>query len=85
MKLENKYLSRRDVFIKLIESIGFKNHKRSILYTYNHVRIYVHVNRYTLYNSDGSTRFNIPLSDLKHIEDNFKKELRSIKLKKILE
>ena len=68
-------------FEKYIESIGFK--QINAYYYYNDHRIKLHYNWYDFYN--GSKWFEYyDLNDLRLIENYFKKELRTFKLKKIL-
>ena len=75
--------------IKYIRNIGFIRNENSddffILYDYGNKRIGIHVSHgmYSLYNGDkwcGEYEINY----LKPLENNFMKELRSFKLKKIL-
>ena len=72
----------RDEFIIYIESIGFKITEKKFLYKYKHCTICIWQNIYDIYNF-GWNR-GISYNDLTQLEKVFKKELRSIKLKKIL-
>ena len=70
-------------FKQFIESIGFKFNSHNIFYEYKEFKIYLRPNYYDLF--DGSIwTYCIKLNDLKPLEKYFKRELRSIKLKKIL-
>ena len=68
-------------FKKFIESIGFKYDGYS--YLYKEYRIDLYPTHYYFFNGSKGSKF-LDLNDLKPIEDYFKNELRSIKLKKIL-
>ena len=81
MKLSNQGLSSREEFIIFIESIGFKSIGR---YYYKEFVIYLYdIYHYDFFNG-SEWIFNIKLNDLRLIENYFKKELRTFKLKKIL-
>ena len=68
-------------FQKYIESIGFK--QINAYYYYNDHRIKLHYNWYVFYN--GSKWFEYyDLNDLSPLENEFKHELRRIKLKQLL-
>ena len=70
----------KEEFVKLIKSIGFKYINLHYgYYDYKSYRIDLASNYYNFYNGSVWT-FHIKLDDL----SVFKKELRSIKLKKIL-
>ena len=81
MKLSNQGLSSKEEFEKLIESIGFKSIGR--YYYYKEFVIYLYANEYNFYNGSEWV-YDIDLNDLRLIENYFKKELRTFKLKKIL-
>ncbi len=72
-----------DEFIKLIESIGFKNYTGSNFYGYKGFRIELFKDNYNLWNGSNWVDY-IPYTDLTPIENKFKNELRSIKLKELL-
>ena len=70
-------------FEKLIKSIGFDYDVSEHIYIYKHFGIDLYNECYNFYNGyewNGGYYYN----DLKNIENNFKKELRSIKLKQLL-
>ena len=67
-------------FKKIIESIGFEYAHR--IQEYKKYIIKLYNNCYYFYN--GSEWFRIDLNDLTPFNKYFKRELRSIKLKKIL-
>ena len=69
-----------DEFINYIESIGFKN--KVGYYGYNGYCIISGVTHYDFYN--GSIWLEYDYNILKPIKIHFNKELRSIKLKKLL-
>ena len=69
----------RGEFKKFIESIGFK--KEGWYYVYKEFRIKLYPDYYTFYN--GSKWVGCEIDDLTPIENYFKKELRSIKLKQL--
>ena len=72
----------REEFKKYIESIGFKKYVIDLYddcYEYKSYKIYLYNN---FYSSEWSNRTNY--NDLTPLENEFKQELRSIKLKKIL-
>ena len=74
-------------FKNYIESIGFNsvNNDKLNIYKYKSfiIDLWIHDNTYDLY-SDLDWFYDIQLNDLKPLHKYFKKELRSIKLKKIL-
>ena len=74
----------RDEFIKYIESIGFIYNGRSYSYKYYIIEVFKY--GYDFYPMRGKYMGNITPSfiDLDIIEFHFKKEIRSIKLKKLL-
>ena len=73
----------REEFIIFIKSIGFKSIKFNSYYNYKEYGIYLLQNNYNIYN--GSKWFiSTDYNDLITIENYFKGELRSIKLKQIL-
>ena len=86
MKLSNQGLSSRYKFIKLIESIGFEFddfYISSSIYNYNNFRIDLYDTYYAFHN--GFEWFLCkPFNDLEPINNYFKNEIRSIKLKNIL-
>ena len=88
MKLSNQGLSSREEFIIFIKSIGFTTSNNYsdfdsyILYYYKEFIIYLYANEYCFWNT--SKWINYHLYDLTPIENYFKQELRSIKLKNIL-
>ena len=70
-------------FKQFIESIGFKFNSHNIFYEYKEYRICLYTGCYHFH--DGSEWIvDIPLNNLRSIENYFKQELRSIKLKQIL-
>ena len=71
----------KEEFKKYIESIGFKYDSYS--YLYKNYQIDLYNNNYNFYNRSGWA-LNISLNNLKPLQKEFKNELRSIKLKKIL-
>ena len=83
----------REEFITYIESIGFKYYKKdsiSVRYEYLCLTKYrIDIYRdiyYDIYDFWNGSEFvqNIHLNDLRLIQECFKKELRSIKLRNIL-
>jgi hypothetical protein len=74
----------QEEFIILIKSIGFEKFGDH-LYNYKEFSIYLyfHVDEYDFRNGYEWTD-DISLNDLTPLENNFKKELRSIKLKQLL-
>ena len=75
----------KDEFIKYIESIGFEMNKFPLLgYSYKNYIIDLHTYTYD-FNNDFGWFGRIDFDDLRLLENEFKKELRSIKLKAILE
>ena len=87
--------NNKECFLKLIKSIGFNetdfgydNH--TSYYIYNEFRIYIDVCFYQFSNgenwiyNDINDDFTFDYDDLIMINFVFKKELRSVKLKKIL-
>ncbi len=73
----------RDQFTKLIESIGFETKCGIISYFYKENQIYIAITTYHLHINSEFKGIYI-FSNLEPIEDYFKNELRSIKLKQIL-
>ena len=73
-------------FIRYIASIGFKPGKWVDYYQYKGFRIYLYTNsnHYSLNSLDAAYLGSCDYSDLTPIEKYFKRELRSIKLKKLL-
>ena len=80
-------------FQKYIESIGFKISKKIFVYnynqiqadsTYNNYKIRIYYNHYTFFSGIIYIGTFI-LNDLTTFQTYFKKEMRSIKLKQILE
>ena len=78
----------KEEFKKYIESIGFKYiaqvYTTDTHYRYKNYQIDLYNNNYNFYNRSGWA-LNISLNNLKPLQKEFKNELRSIKLKKILE
>ena len=73
----------QEEFKKYIESIGFVKNVRIYYYKEFKIQIYLFDDEYDFYN--GSYWIDdIPYNDLELIEKNFKKELRSFKLKQLL-
>ena len=70
-------------FKKFIESIGFKYNYDSYLYDYKEFKIDLWYKKYDFYDGYKWIEY-IPYNDLRPIEMYFKRELRSIKIKKIL-
>ncbi len=73
---------RKAEFIKLIESIGFKEVYGMYVYTYNGYKLYVQATVYTL--AGNSLYITKSFNNLEVIHNYFKKEFRTIKLKNIL-
>ncbi len=82
MKLSNQGLSSRDEFRILIENIGFRFNNRYNHYEFKKFRISLNKNDYTLYLD--YLWINCKFEDLEPIKNNFKKEIRSFKLKQLL-
>ena len=79
-----KYLSNRESFIKLIESIGFE-YKSMGIYYYKEFRIDLYRLYYDFYNErEFEWIYDISLNDWTPINKYLKKELRSYKLKALL-
>ncbi len=76
-----KYLSNRESFIKLIESIGFE-YKSMGIYYYKEFLIYLKSDYYNFFN--GSEWYAHYYNDLKPLDKYFKNYFRSIKLKELL-
>ena len=86
MKLSNQGLSSRDEFIKFIKSIGFEYNKINGYYEYKEFRIFFKGDIYyniSIFKSGGGI-LHIPLNDITLLEKEFKREIRSIKLKGLL-
>ena len=81
MKLSNQGLSSKEEFKKITESIGFKD--TGYYYRYNDYIIDLsYDDEYGF--CDGSKWYYYEYNDLRHIEKEFKREIRSIKLKGLL-
>ena len=81
MKLSNQGLSSKEEFKKITESIGFKD--TGYYYRYNDYIIDFYDEHYDFFN--GYKWFGLhAYNDLRHIEKEFKREIRSIKLKGLL-
>ena len=70
----------QEEFKKYIKSIGFD--EDILYYYYKQYSIYFLSNHYNFHNGFGWEAYD--LNDLRPIQEHFKKELRSIKLKQIL-
>ena len=70
-------------FKKIIESIGFKDINYAY-YEYKEYTIYLYGVYYDFHNGFYWNSCTYELNDLTPIQENFKKKLRSVKLKKIL-
>ena len=71
-----------DEFIKYIESIGFKYNYG--LYEYKGFRIYLFSFYYSFFNDLKKIQMVESYNELRPLENNFKKEIRSFKLKQLL-
>ena len=81
-------MDRKEILENFIESIGFKYDSYSYLYKNYQIDLYKNYNNYynNYYNFHNGSEWTwgIPLNDITLLENEFKHELRSIKLKKIL-
>ena len=84
MKHSNQGLSSKEELIKFIDSIGFLYNSITYEFDYKEFRIDIWGEHYNFYNS-SEWLYGFDLDDLKPIDNYFKKELRTIKLKRILE
>ena len=74
----------REEFKKLIESIGFEYNRLYYFHNYDEYRIDLYDYHYYFDNGSGWIDYEHYLNDLTPIQEHFKKELRSIKLKGLL-
>ena len=85
VKLSNQALSCKDEFIKHIESIGFRlSPEYKYTYVYKEYKINCKGVDYDIWFWNGSGWIRYSYNDLTPIENYFKKEFRSMKLKALL-
>ncbi len=73
---------KRESFVILIKSVGFEYNSTSGYFEYKDFKIDLYYDFYKYCDNLGCILYNI--NNLKPIENQFKNEFRSIKLKKIL-